>query len=265
MLTRRLGKLSRNTFASASGDGSTTTLCQMPKETPVSRHHNRPGSRPLTHSLSRAAIAATEKARHLEWTHPTEAGTAGLFVSLMTDSCSFPGLRRQTITTTQLANLVLDPRAGYLFVDFDSGSLLQLTGTVAIDWDSEALSQFPGARRLVTLDIEEVVEQSSVLSLRWESDAEAVRTLRLVAKVSESEDVTSFIFEARDGGPLASFAPGQHLPIELDIPGAKETVRRNLFPVECRRTRTNTGSTSSGNQRALHRDICTMQSSRARS
>ncbi|MGI9521861.1 MAG: FAD-binding oxidoreductase [Hyphomicrobiaceae bacterium] len=125
-----------------------------------------------------------------------------------------------------IGNLVLDPRAGYLFVNFESGSLLQLTGTTSIDWNSEALAQFPGARRLVTLDIEEVVELPSAMSLRWDSDAEAVRSLRLISKIRESEDVTSFTFEARDGGPLSSFDPGQHLPIELDIPGAKEAVRR---------------------------------------
>ncbi len=125
-----------------------------------------------------------------------------------------------------IGNLVVDSRAGYLFIDFESGSLLQLTGTVTIDWDSEEVAQFPGARRLVILDIEEIVELPSALSLRWESDAEAVRSLRLVAKIPESADVTSFVFEARDGGPLASFEPGQHLPIELDMAGAKDPVRR---------------------------------------
>ena len=125
-----------------------------------------------------------------------------------------------------IGNLIVDPRAGYLFVDFESGSLLQLTGTASINWDPESLSQFPGARRLVTLDIEEVIELPSAVSLRWDADAEAVRSLRLVDKVRESEDVTSFVFEARDGGPLSYFEPGQHLPIELNIPGARSPIRR---------------------------------------
>ncbi len=125
-----------------------------------------------------------------------------------------------------IGNLVLDSRAGFLFIDFESGSLLQLSGKASIDWDSEELNEFPGARRLVTLDIEEIVELSAAVGLRWEADAESVRSLRVVEKISESNDVTSFVFEARDGGPLAAFEPGQHLPIELSIPGIDEPARR---------------------------------------
>ncbi len=125
-----------------------------------------------------------------------------------------------------IGNLVLDPRAGYLFIAFETGSLLQLTGTVSIDWDSEELANFPGARRLVTLDIEEIIELPDAVGLRWEADAQSVRSLRLIEKIPESDDVTSFIFEARDGGPLAAFEPGQHLPIELSIPGVDQPARR---------------------------------------
>ena len=125
-----------------------------------------------------------------------------------------------------IGNLVLDPRAGYLFIDFETGSLLQLTGTTSIDWDSEELAKFPGARRLVTLDIKEIIELPAAVGLRWEADADSVRSLRLIEKNLESDDVTSFVFEARDGGPLAAFEPGQHLPIELSIPGVDEPARR---------------------------------------
>jgi ferredoxin-NADP reductase/predicted pyridoxine 5'-phosphate oxidase superfamily flavin-nucleotide-binding protein len=125
-----------------------------------------------------------------------------------------------------IGNLVLDPRAGYLFVDFATGSLLQLTGSVSIDWDPGQLAEFPGARRLLTLNLEEVIELPAAVALRWEVDAESVRSLRLVEKTQQSNDVTSFVFEARDGGPLAAFEPGQHLPIELSVPGVKAPARR---------------------------------------
>ena len=78
----------------------------------------------------------------------------------------------------------------------------------------------------MTLEVEEIVELSAAVGLRWEADAESVRSLRLVEKISQSNDVTSFVFEARDGGPLATFEPGQHLPIELSISGVAETARR---------------------------------------
>jgi len=125
-----------------------------------------------------------------------------------------------------IGNLVLDPRAGFLFIDFETGSLLQLTGEASIDWDSDELNDFPGARRLVTFNIEQIVEIPSAVRLRWEADAESVRSLRLIEKIPESDDVISFVFEARDGGLLEAFEPGQYLPLELSIPGIKEPVRR---------------------------------------
>ncbi len=125
-----------------------------------------------------------------------------------------------------VGNLVVDPRAGYLFIDFATGSLLQVSGRTSIDWDSEAHQNFPGARRLINLEIEEIVELPGAIGLRWDVDAESVRSLRLVEKIRESHDVTSFVFESRDGGPLAAFEPGQHLPIEISTADGGETVRR---------------------------------------
>ena len=55
---------------------------------------------------------------------------------------------------------------------------------------------------------------------------EFVRTLRLIDKIPESFDVTSFVFESRDGGPLPEFESGQHLPIQFEMPGSPEPVRR---------------------------------------
>jgi ferredoxin-NADP reductase/predicted pyridoxine 5'-phosphate oxidase superfamily flavin-nucleotide-binding protein len=126
-----------------------------------------------------------------------------------------------------IGNLVLDPRAGLLFVDFATGSLLQVTGRATIDWDSEAVARIPGARRLVLFAVEEVVELPAALPLRWDASAEPVCALRLVAKVPESHDVTSFVFEARDGGRLPEFEAGQHLPLELEVTGFDEPIRRS--------------------------------------
>jgi ferredoxin-NADP reductase/predicted pyridoxine 5'-phosphate oxidase superfamily flavin-nucleotide-binding protein len=118
-----------------------------------------------------------------------------------------------------IGNLVMDPRAGILFVDFERGGLLQLTGRVRIDWDSPELGRFPGARRLVHFELDEAVELERALPLRWETAGGSVRSLRVVEKIRESDEVTSFVFESRDGGPLADFNAGQHLPIELEGAG----------------------------------------------
>ena len=46
-----------------------------------------------------------------------------------------------------------------------------------------------------------------------------LRPFRVVRKVVESKDITSFYFEPVDGRRLKRFKPGQYLTYELDIPG----------------------------------------------
>jgi ferredoxin-NADP reductase/predicted pyridoxine 5'-phosphate oxidase superfamily flavin-nucleotide-binding protein len=125
-----------------------------------------------------------------------------------------------------LGNIVRNPKVGFLFVDFPTGSLLHLTGRASIDWESEAVAKIPGARRIVTFEIDEIRERRSAVPLRWEESADFVRSLRLVEKVRESEEITSFVFEARDGAPLPMFEAGQYLPIELEVPGIEGPVSR---------------------------------------
>ena len=93
-----------------------------------------------------------------------------------------------------IGNLVLDPRVGLLFVDFSTGGMLQLSGRAEVAWEGVALERFPGARRLVYIDVEEIVELPMALPLRWSEAGSGVRSLRLVEKVPESEEITSFIF-----------------------------------------------------------------------
>lgn len=56
-----------------------------------------------------------------------------------------------------LGNIQAHHRAGLAFVDFASGTTLQVTGKAAIDWDPEHVARFSGAERLVRLEIERVV------------------------------------------------------------------------------------------------------------
>ena len=48
-----------------------------------------------------------------------------------------------------LGNILLNPRAGLLFIDFEKGDLLYLTCTAEIIWDSDERRAFTGAERLV--------------------------------------------------------------------------------------------------------------------
>jgi uncharacterized protein len=58
-----------------------------------------------------------------------------------------------------LGNLVAYPRAGLLFVDFEQGGVLQITGRATLDMAPE---------RRVSLDVEEVWETRNGSHLRWE-------------------------------------------------------------------------------------------------
>jgi predicted pyridoxine 5'-phosphate oxidase superfamily flavin-nucleotide-binding protein len=81
------------------------------------------------------------------------------------DRLIFPDYSGNAMFNT-LGNLAADPRAGLLFVDFDRGSTLQLTGRARIDWSREAAGAFPGAERVVEFSVEGVVERIGVLPLR---------------------------------------------------------------------------------------------------
>jgi hypothetical protein len=64
-------------------------------------------------------------------------------------------------------NLAIDPAAGLLFIDFDSGATLQLTGTAQVLWEREEFAAFPGARRAVSFRVAEALESPQGTRLRW--------------------------------------------------------------------------------------------------
>ncbi|MQM28018.1 pyridoxamine 5'-phosphate oxidase family protein [Glycomyces albidus] len=64
-------------------------------------------------------------------------------------------------------NLELDPRAGLLFIDWDTGHTLHVSGTAAVDWDPDRAAAHPGAHRLIDFDVERVVQLDHRLPLRW--------------------------------------------------------------------------------------------------
>ena len=70
-----------------------------------------------------------------------------------------------------LGNLVLDPRAGLLFIDFASGDLLQMSGTVEIVWSGDEVNSFAGAERLLRMDINKVLRLEGALPFRWSAPA----------------------------------------------------------------------------------------------
>ncbi len=66
-----------------------------------------------------------------------------------------------------LGNLVSHPHAGLLFIDHDSGDVLQLTGRAEVIDDGGELRSFDGARFLVRVHVSSAVWRAGALPLRW--------------------------------------------------------------------------------------------------
>ena len=62
-----------------------------------------------------------------------------------------------------LGNIAADPRVGLLFLSFDTGTTLQLTGQARILWEPDA----KGAERAIEVEIGEVVEIAGRGPLGW--------------------------------------------------------------------------------------------------
>lgn len=147
-----------------------------------------------------------------------------------------------------LGNLLLNPRAGLLFIDFSNGNVLQLYGHAELLLDSPAIQAFEGAERLWTLDVEQVVWRPAAVSLRWAFKEYAPTSLmtgtwaeaemrlrqrqqqrqwqawRVLRVEQESRDIRSFYLEPPVDSAVA-FAPGQHVPVQVQPEGEAALIR----------------------------------------
>ncbi|WP_201317163.1 pyridoxamine 5'-phosphate oxidase family protein, partial [Burkholderia sp. E168m15] len=155
-----------------------------------------------------------------------------------------------------LGNLQHDPRAGLLFIDFDSGDVLYVAARAEIVWDGPDVASFDGAQRVVRFHVREVRRVRAVLPFRWSaverapqfaamaaaatatalgraaatagpapsavapSPAPAWRSLRIAKIVDEARAIRSFHFEPADGGALPAYEAGQHLTLRIALPGS---------------------------------------------
>jgi len=85
-----------------------------------------------------------------------------------------------------LGNFVENPKAGLLFIDFVSGHILTLTGTVEILWDSADTEFFEGAERLWTFTVDHGFWLKNVLPLRWDLQGYSANT-QLTGSWTEAE------------------------------------------------------------------------------
>ncbi|ESS40974.1 flavohemoprotein [Burkholderia cenocepacia] len=158
-----------------------------------------------------------------------------------------------------LGNLQHDPRAGLLFIDFDSGDVLYVAARAEIVWDGPVVASFDGAQRVVRFHVREVRRVRAVLPFRWSAverapqfaamamavaaatatasggaaatagpapsavapaSAPAWRSLRIAKIVDAARAIRSFHFEPADGGALPAYEAGQHLTLRIALPGS---------------------------------------------
>ncbi|MGO6907486.1 pyridoxamine 5'-phosphate oxidase family protein, partial [Rhizobium ruizarguesonis] len=66
-----------------------------------------------------------------------------------------------------LGNFLVNPKAGLVFIDFESGDMLQMTGKVEVLLDSPEIATFQRAERLWRFTPEAIVLRPDALPLRW--------------------------------------------------------------------------------------------------
>ena len=93
-------------------------------------------------------------------------GNSGFVLARGAQTVVFPDYSGNNMFQT-LGNLSLDSRAGLLFLDFETGDVLQLTGNATVFWDAASLKDWPGAQRLVEFEITEVIARRKAVPLRW--------------------------------------------------------------------------------------------------
>jgi len=149
-----------------------------------------------------------------------------------------------------LGNFVLNPRAGLLFIDFDSGDVLQVIGQVEIILEGPEIAAFQGAERLWQVNVQAVIRRPAALRLRlrlegyspnslmtgnWQQAATRLKAQTLseqwrpfqVARIEdEAQGIRSFYLEPTDGAGLPVFKAGQHLPLRLMPAGHDKPVIR---------------------------------------
>jgi predicted pyridoxine 5'-phosphate oxidase superfamily flavin-nucleotide-binding protein len=86
-----------------------------------------------------------------------KGGNPGFVRILDERHLAFPDYNGNSMFNT-LGNLTVNPHAGLLFIDFDSGATLQLTGRASIDWSPDRVRKFAGAERVVDFELEQVID-----------------------------------------------------------------------------------------------------------
>lgn len=151
-----------------------------------------------------------------------------------------------------MGNFLLYPKGGLCFVNFETGDLLLMTGSVELLWDADEMTAaFAGAERAWRFRLEHGIELKAALSLRFDFEAYSPNTLltgdwtqaearlraeqrrnswrpyRVTKVLNEAEDIRSFYLEPADGDGLPAFEAGQFLTIRVPAGAESSLLTRN--------------------------------------
>jgi len=155
-----------------------------------------------------------------------------------------------------LGNLTRYPRCGILFVDFENGTTLQLTGRANVDWELDRVTAVPGAQRMVDVEVEETILTENALALSWlliqpAPDLQRYRTPSprgsssrgagftgcmqpedgffpvTVTKVVDDADRFRSFYLRPTSGRLEAYKAGQHIRLQLPDGDRNSSIIRN--------------------------------------
>ncbi|AOO83577.1 pyridoxamine 5'-phosphate oxidase family protein [Bosea vaviloviae] len=121
-------------------------------------------------------VASTSEARKLGGLDISHRGGRPGFVGIDGEVLSVPDFAGNNYFNT-LGNLLRDPRASLLFIDFENGAVLQLQGRVEIVWSGPEVARLSGAERIWRLHVASGWRRRAALPLQWSSPEPAATTL----------------------------------------------------------------------------------------
>ncbi|WNJ92114.1 pyridoxamine 5'-phosphate oxidase family protein [Bosea sp. 685] len=155
--------------------------------TPQAVEHAAGGSTEIISQLDDAAralirrsdtffVASTSEVRKLGGLDISHRGGRPGFVGIDGEVLSVPDFAGNNYFNT-LGNLLRDPRASLLFIDFENGAMLQLQGRVEIVWSGLEVTRLTGAERIWRLHVTSGWRRHAALPLHWSPPEPAATTL----------------------------------------------------------------------------------------
>jgi len=187
-----------------------------------------------------ASYVDLENERQVDVSH--RGGKPGFVHIDETGKFTIPDFAGNLIFNT-LGNFLKNPKAGLIFPDFETGDVLQMTGDTEVILDAPEIDAYEGAERLWTFMPRKIILRKNALPLRWDFKTYSPNSLmagswgeahqRLDAQrkslewrdfqitkiVNESSVIKSFWLEPIDENGIVRHKAGQHLPIQINIPG----------------------------------------------